>query len=149
MGQGAAEAESERELSKQALAAHVSALDARVRDELDWRARLRQDGLRYAVIGTVTVVIAVSVVVLRSRGRRKESIPITVTSLDDIAAQLDEITRELAKRRKNSEPLWQRLAVRAATTAAAAGGAAVARRAMERLTGPDATPTHAEADSSE
>jgi hypothetical protein len=135
VGQGVAEAERERELSKQALAAHVSALDARVRDELDWRARLRRDGLRYAVIGTVTLAITVSVVVLRSRRRRKESPPISVTSLEDIAAQLDEIRDELAKRRKESGPLWQKLAVRAATTAAAAGGAALARQAMGRPAG--------------
>jgi len=135
VGEGVAEAERERELSKQALAAHVSALDARVRDELDWRARLRRDGLRYAVIGTVTLAITVSAVVLRSRRRRKESPPISVTSLEDIAAQLDEIRDELAKRRRESGPLWQKLAVRAATTAAAAGGAAAARQAMGRLAG--------------
>lgn len=135
MGEGVAEAERERELSKQALAAHASALDARVRNELDWRARLQRDGLRYAVIGTVTLAITVSVVVLRSGRCRKESPPVTATSLEDVAAQLDEIRDELAKGRKESGPLWQKLAVRAATTAAAAGGAAVARRAMERLGG--------------
>jgi hypothetical protein len=75
------------------------------------------------------------VVVLRSRRRRKESPPISVTSLEDIAAQLDEIRDELAKRRKESGPLWQKLAVRAATTAAAAGGAALARQAMGRPAG--------------
>ena len=137
MGQGVAEAERERELSKQALAGDVSALGARVRDELDWRSRFRRDGFRYAVIGTVAVVLTVSVAVLRSRGRRKESEPVTVTSLDDLAAQLEQIRGELARRRKESGPLWQKLAVRAATTAAAAGGAAVARRAMERMTGSD------------
>jgi hypothetical protein len=137
VGHEVAEAERERELSKQALAAHVSALDTRVRDELDWRSRLRRDGFRYAVIGTVAVVLTVSVVVLRSRGRRKESSTATVTSLDDVAAQLEEIRQELARRRKESGPLWQKLVVRAATTAAAAGGAVVARRAMERMTGSD------------
>jgi hypothetical protein len=137
VGQGVAEAERERELSKQALAGDVSALGARVRDELDWRSRVRRDGFRYAVIGTVAVVLTVSVAVLRSRGRRKESEPVTVTSLDDLAAQLEQIRGELARRRKESGPLWQKLAVRVATTAAAAGGAAVARRAMERLAGSD------------
>jgi hypothetical protein len=83
----------------------------------------------------VTLAITVSVVVLRSGRCRKESPPVTATSLEDVAAQLDEIRDELAKGRKESGPLWQKLAVRAATTAAAAGGAAVARRAMERLGG--------------
>ena len=133
MGQGVAEAERERELSKQALAAHVSALESRVREELDWRARLRSDGARYAVIGTVAVALAVSVLDLRSRGRRREAPPAVVTSLDDVAAQLEEIRKELGRRRKENGPLWQRVALRAATTAAAAGGTAVARRAMERM----------------
>ena len=137
MGQGVAEAERERELSKQALAGDVSALGARVRDELDWRSRLRRDGFRYAVIGTAAVLLTVSVVVLRSRRQKQGGEPATVTSLDDVAAQLEEIRQELARRRKVGGPLWQKLAVRAATTAAAAGGAAVARRAMERMTGSD------------
>ena len=136
MGQGVAEAERERELSKQALAGDVAALGTRVRAELDWRSRLRRDGFRYAVIGTIAVLVTVSVV-LRSRGRGKESEPVTVTSLEDVAAQLDEIKKELARRRRDSEPLWQKLAVRAGTTAAAAAGAAVARQAMERLAGSD------------
>jgi hypothetical protein len=128
VGQGVAEAERERELSKQALAGDVSALGARVRDELDWRSRLQRDGFRYAVIGTAAVLLTVSVVVLRSRRQKKGDEPATVTSLDDVAAQLEEIREELARRRKESGPLWQKLAVRVATTAAAAGGAAVARR---------------------
>ena len=135
MDQGLAEAERERELSKQALAERVSILGTRVRSQLDWRAKLRRNGGRYAVIGTVTVAIAVSVIVLRSRSRRQESDQVTVTSLDDIAAQLQEIKDELAKRRKESGPLWQKLALRAAATAASAGGSMMARRAMERMTG--------------
>jgi hypothetical protein len=146
VGDEVAEAQRERELSKQALAAHVAALDTRVRDELDWRSRLRRDGFRYAVIGTVAVVLTVSVVVLRSRGRKKESSTATVTSLDDVAAQLDEIRQELARRRKEGGPLWQKLAVRAATTAAAAGGAAVARQAMERVAGSDERATGTDPD---
>ena len=137
MGQGAAEAERERELSKEALAADLSALESRVRDELDWRARLRRDGARYAVIGTVTVVVAVSVLLLRRRGRRREAAPVGVTSLDDVAAQLEEIRKELGRRRKENGPLWQRLALHAATTAAAAGGTALAKRAMERMGDPE------------
>lgn len=143
MGQGVAEAERERELSKQALAAHVAALEFRVREELDWRARLRRDGARYAVIGTVAIAVTVSVLILRSRGRRKEAPPPAVTSLDDVAAQLEEIRKELGRRRKENGPLWQRVALRAATTAAAAGGTAVARRTMERMG--DAEPARAAA----
>ena len=59
--------------------------------------------------------------------------------LDDVAAQLEEIREELARRRKQGGPLWQKLAVRAATTAAASAGAAIARRAMETLGGVEGT----------
>jgi hypothetical protein len=135
VAQGVAEAERERELSKQALAAHVSALDARVRAELDWKARLRRDGLRYAVIGTAVVTITLTVAVLRSRRRHAEAPPAAVTSLDDVAAQLEEIRQELARRRKEGGPLWQKLAVRAAGAAAASAGAAIAHRALETLGG--------------
>jgi hypothetical protein len=138
VGEGVAEAERERELSKQALAGDVSALGTRVRAELDWRSRLRRDGFRYAVIGAVAAAVTVSVVALRSRrGRRKADEPAAVTSLEDVAAQLEEIRKELARRRKESGPLWQKLAVRAGTTAAAAAGAAAARQALERLAGSD------------
>jgi anti-sigma-K factor RskA len=137
VGDQVAEAERERELSKQALAGHVSALETRVRGDL------RRDALRYAVIGAAAVAVAVTVVVLRWR-RRKADAPIAVASLEDVATQLEEIRRELARRRKENGPLWQRLAVRAATSAAAAGGAAVARRAMDRMAG-DETPAGEEA----
>ena len=139
MAQGVAEAESERELSKRALAAHVSALDARIRAGLDWRARLRRDGLRYALVGAAAVAVTVSVVALRSRRHRSQAPPVTVASLDDIAAQLEEIREELARRRKEGGPLWQKLAVRAATSAATAAGAVAARRAMEALGAADLT----------
>jgi len=135
VGEGTAEAERERELSKQALAAHVSALEARVRDELDWRARLRRDGLRYAVIAGVAVIVAVPVVLRARRRSRREDSPGVVSSLDDISAQLEEIRAELARRRKEGGPLWQKLALRVATTAAAAGGAAVARQVLARMAG--------------
>jgi len=134
VGQGVAEAERERELSKQALAARVSMLGDRVRGELDWRAKLRRDGLRYAVIGIAVVVIGTSVLVLRRRSR-KEPAEVAVTSLEDISAQLTEIRAELAKRRKDSAPLWQKLALRAATAAATGAGGMAARKAMEELGG--------------
>jgi hypothetical protein len=134
VAQGVAEAERERELSKQALAAQVTALGERVRGQLDWRAKLRRDGLRYVVIGTVALVIATSVVVLRVRRSKHEEDPeTTVASLDDIAKQLTEIRAELARQRRASGPLWQKLAVRAATAAAGAAGSVAARKAMERF----------------
>ena len=135
MGQGVAEAQRERELSKQALTQRVESLSARVRRDLDWRAKLRHDGLRYAVVGSAALVIAASVILIRSRRPKKETPAVTVTSLEDIASQLNEIRAELARRRKDQGPLWQKLAVRAASAAAAGAGGAAARRAMQRLEG--------------
>lgn len=135
MAQGVAEAERERELSKQALAAHVNALEAQVRSQLDWRAKLRANGLRYAVIGTVTLLVAASVLVIRVRRSEKETPEVTIASLDDVARELREVRAELAKHRKASGPIWQKLAVRAAGAAAAGAGGMAARRAMEQLGG--------------
>jgi hypothetical protein len=135
MGQGAAEAQRERELSKQALAARVSALEARVRASLDWRARLRRDGLRYLVIGTAVVVVAGTVIVMRLRRPHRQEAEVAVSSLDDIATQLAEIRTELARRRRASGPLWRALATRATAAAAAGAGGVVARRVMERYEG--------------
>jgi hypothetical protein len=141
MGQGVAEAERERELSKQALAAKVSDLGARVRRELDWRAKLRRDGVRYAVVGSAVLVVAAAALVIRARTAKKETEEITVASLDDIAKQLTEIRAELARRRRDSSPLWQKLAVRVATSAAGAAGSLAARRAMEGFPGPAGSPS--------
>ena len=47
---GTDEAQRQRELSKQALATSAGRLEQRVRAELDWKARLRRDGPRYAAI---------------------------------------------------------------------------------------------------
>jgi hypothetical protein len=131
MAQGVAEAERERELSKRALTARI----AGVRAELDWRERLRRDGLRYAVIGAAVVVATASLVVLRSRRRRPAAPEPVVASLDDVARQLSEIRAELARRRRDQGPLWQRLALRATTAAATGAGGAVARRMVERFGG--------------
>ncbi len=133
MAEGVAEAERERELSKQALAAHVNALEARVRDQLDWRAKLQGNRLRYAVIGTVALVVATSVLVMRARWSAKETPDVSIASLDDVARELREIKSELAKHRKNSGPIWQKLAVRAAGAAVAGAGGVAARKAMEQL----------------
>lgn len=135
MGEGVAEARRERELSKRALAARISALETRVRAGLDWRAKLREDGLRYLVIGTAVVMIAGTVIVLRLRKPHRQPAETAVTSLDDIANQLTEIRAELAKRRKASGPLWRALATRATAAAAAGAGGVVARRVMERHDG--------------
>ncbi|MGI8848515.1 MAG: hypothetical protein ACR2GX_09710 [Candidatus Dormibacteria bacterium] len=134
MGQGVAEAKRERELSKQALAAQVTTLETRVREELDWKAKLRRNGARYAVIGGVAVVTLTAIVVLRMKlGKKRDKQTIKVNDLDDIAKELQELRDELDKRRgRDGGPMWQKLALRVAAAGAAAGGTLAARQMMER-----------------
>jgi hypothetical protein len=133
VGEAVAEAQHARELSKQALEAQVDTLEAKVRHELDWKAKLRRHGPRYLVIGVVTASVVTGLIVLRVKfGRKEEKIQVKVGSMDDIARQLTEIRAELDKRKKESGPLWQKLALRVSTAAAAAGGTLVARQLMER-----------------
>jgi hypothetical protein len=130
------QAERERELTKQSLAGNIDRLEARVRAELDWKARLRRDGLRYVLIGGVVVGAVVGAVVLRrSLGGKEEQPPARrASSLDEIAAELADIRKRLdsAKVEPDSGPVWQKLALRAVSAAAAAGGTFAARRFMAR-----------------
>jgi len=144
VGQAVDQAQQERELTKQALAADVDRLEARVRAELDWRARLRRDAPRYLALGAGAVLLVGAVVALRARlrkrpGNQPETAP---ASLDDVAAELREIRHRLERR--ETPPVWQRAVLRGVTSAAAAGGTLVARRVMERGSGTDegSTGTH-------
>jgi hypothetical protein len=134
VGQGVAEAQRERELSKQALEAQVGTLESRVREELDWKAKLRKHGPRYAVIGGVGAVAITGIIVLRKKfGKSKQADPeLTVGSLEDIARELKQLRKDLDARKAESGPVWQKLAMRVATAAAAAGATLATRKVMER-----------------
>jgi hypothetical protein len=131
------QAERERELTKQALAANLDKLEARVRYEFDWKARLRRDGVRYALVGGIVIGTVVGVVVLRRtlRGDRPEAAP-PPTTLAEMSAELSSIRKKLdsAKLEADSGPLWQKVALRAVSAAASAGGTYAARRFMARAT---------------
>jgi hypothetical protein len=130
------QAERERELTKQSLSGNIDRLEARVRAELDWKARLRHDGIRYVLIGGVVVGAVVGAVMLRrSLGGKEEQAPArTSSSLDEIAAELADIRKRLdsAKVKPDSGSVWQKIALRAVSAAAAAGGTYAARRFMAR-----------------
>jgi hypothetical protein len=144
VGQAIEKAERERELTKQSLAGNIDRLEARVRAELDWRARLRRDGVRYALIGGAVLAAVVGTVVLRRALSSDAEPPAarTPSSLEEIATELAEIRKRLdaAKVQSDDGPAWQKVALRAVSAAAAAGGTLAARRLMARAGAPDGDP---------
>jgi hypothetical protein len=134
VAQAVDQAERERELTKQALATTIDRLEARVKVELDWKARLHRDGIRYALIGGVVVVAGVGIVLLRRAFAKDEEPAPMPHSLDEIATELAAIRKLLdhAKIDPDGGPLWQKVALRAVAAGAGAGGTYAARRFMAR-----------------
>jgi hypothetical protein len=129
---GTDEAQRQRELTKQALAESAGKLEQRVRAELDWKARLRRDGPRYAAIAGGAVLLIGTIVLVRSRLRRgKEEEAVAPTTLEDLAAELEKIRKEI-KKGGDKTPIWQKVVLRGVSAAGAAGGAEVAKRMTAR-----------------
>ena len=136
MAQAIDQAERERELTKQSLAGNLDRLEARVRAELDWKARLRRDGVKYALVGGAVIAVAVGAFVARRALRGEEPPAPRATSLDEMAAELASIRKKLDNAKiEDGSPAWQKLAVRAVSAAGAAGGTYAARRLMARNAG--------------
>jgi hypothetical protein len=95
-----------------------------------------------ADIAGAVVIVAAGVLVLRARfggGRKGSGGPAAepAPSLDELARQVRELREELHGKHGGDDegrPLWQKLAVRAATAGAAAGASMVARRYAQRAT---------------
>ena len=132
MAPGTDEAQRQRELSKAALATSAGRLEERVRAELDWKARLRRDGPRYAAIAGGAVVLIGVIVLVRSRLRgdtdQEETAPAT---LDELVAELQSLRKEI-KKGGDKTPVWQKVVVRGVSAAASAGGAYAAKRLVDR-----------------
>jgi hypothetical protein len=129
---GTDEAQRQRELSKTALATSAGRLEERVRAELDWKARLRRDGPRYAAIAGGAVVLIGVIVLVRSRLRgdtaEEETAPAT---LDELVAELQSLRKEI-KKGGDKTPVWQKVVLRGVSAAASAGGAYAAKRLVDR-----------------
>ena len=125
------EAKRQRELTKESLSRNIELFESRIRHELDWKARLRRDGARYAVYGAVAVAGLAGLYMLRravSHGDEEfEELPV-----EDIATELASLRLAIAglekKRRKEDQPAWQKLALRAVSAAAAAAGTAAIKK---------------------
>ena len=132
MAPGTDEAQRQRELSKAALATSAGRLEERVRAELDWKARLRRDGPRYAAIAGGAVVLIGVIVLVRSRLRgdtaEEETAPAT---LDELVAELQALRKEI-KKGGDKTPIWQKVMLRGVSSAASAGGAYAAKRLVDR-----------------
>ena len=132
MAPGTDEAQRQRELSKAALATSAGRLEERVRAELDWKARLRRDGPRYAAIAGGAVGLIGVIVLVRSRLRgdadEEETAPAT---LDELVAELQSLRKEI-KKGGNKTPVWQKVVLRGVSAAASAGGAYAAKRLVDR-----------------
>ena len=133
MAPGTDEAQRQRELSKQALEQSAGRLEQQVRAELDWKARLRRDGPRYAAIAGGAIVLIGTIVFVRSRLRgevaeEEETAPVT---LDDLVAELQALRKEV-KKGGDKTPIWQKVVLRGVSAAGSAGGAYAAKRLVDR-----------------
>ena len=140
MGQGLDEARQQRELSKTALAQDLDRLEARVRSELDWRARLQRERGRLIGIGVgvgVVVLGATAILVLRRvvRGKKPAEEPRPIT-LEELGTELHELRRVVEKKNGSSGSLVQKAVLRGVTAAGNAGGTALAREVLKRQMGP-------------
>lgn len=135
MGQGVDEARQQRELSKAALAGDLDRLEARVRAEIDWRARLRRDGPRVIALGVGVVavlVVAGAAVIVRRRSKRAEPMLDQPVTLEHLSAELHELRREVEKKNGKSGSLAQKALLRGIGAAGTAGGTLLARQMVRR-----------------
>jgi len=132
VAQAVEQAQKQRELSKEALAADLGRFEAKVRSELDVKARLRRDGLRIAAIAGGALLLVGGLIVLRARLRKRgEGDDEDPATIEDLAEELREIRKELEKQRKGGSGA-QKLLLRGLTAAGSAGGSYVARQMMKR-----------------
>lgn len=146
MGQGVDEARQQTELSKAALANNLDRLEARVRAELDWRARLQRERGRLIGIGVgvgVVLIGATAILVLRRvvGGKKPAEEPRRIT-LEELGTELHELRRLVEKKNGSSGSLVQKALLRGVTVASSAGGTALAREVLKRQMGtPEGTET--------
>ena len=120
------------ELTRRSLEFNVDRLVARVRYELDWRARLRRDGAQIAAIGGAIVAAGALAFFLRRRFRKEKDgyaiADFDKMDLKDVATELKAIREELEKQRDGGGGPILKLATAAVGAAATAAGRVAATR---------------------
>lgn len=148
MADRVAETRAEIERERVALNTTLDRLEAKVHQELDWRARLKQQRPRLIAVGVGVLTVAAAGMIAAKvvRDRRHKTIVSRfkgVASFDDLKAELQNVREELANRgggkSTDSEPLWSKIALKAAVAGAAAASTYGARQMVNRYGGGEAS----------
>ena len=141
MADGVAATREEIERERLALNSTLDRLEAKVHDELNWRSRLKRQAPKLIVVGVGVAAVAtaglVAAKVIRDR-RRKDIVTRLrgVVSFDDLKAEIQSVREELAKRRAgkptDNEPLWSKIAIKAAVAGATAASTYAARQMVDK-----------------
>lgn len=120
------------ELTRRSIEDNVDRLVARIRYELDWKARLRRDGAQIAAISGAIVATGALAYFLRRRFRKQKDgyaiADFDTMNLKDVATELKAIREELEKQRDGAGGPLVKLATAAVGAAATAAGRAAAAR---------------------
>jgi hypothetical protein len=126
------------------LDATLGRFEARVHDELDWKARLRRNKAAILVGGAGLVAVAAAGIatarVIGSRRHRgiEEQLKTqlgALTHLDDVKREVLRLREHLAAvaAAQDREPLWQKIALRATTALSAAAGHVITASVLDRF----------------
>jgi hypothetical protein len=155
VGQATDQARQKRDLTRSALAEDIDRFERRLRADLDWKARLRREGPQIAAIAGVVVVVVVGGVVLRrtlggkggkdagrAGGRSGSGAEGNgAMSLEELSREVRALRAELGGEKGKSgtsggsQPLWMKIAIRAASAGAAGGASMLARRYARQAQG--------------
>lgn len=141
MADGVTAAKAEIERERAALNTTLDRLEAKVHRDLDWKTRLKRQAPKLIAVGAGVAAVAaaglIAAKVIRER-RRKDIVSRLkdVVSFDDLKGELQNMREELANRRAgkptDNEPLWSKVAIKAAVAGATAASTYAARQMVHK-----------------
>jgi hypothetical protein len=152
VGQAVDEKKRQLELTREALSADLARAEARLRAELDWKARLRRDGPQIVAVVGVFLILTTTTLLLRRRIRggrdattqQRANDDLRHVTLRDLAIEVRSLREQLERNKdgkgKGGGPLWQKIAVGAAGAAASAGSRTAVKRLMDQGAEREANP---------